>query len=427
MEGTGFAAVLITLGLLVPAGATAAPAKPGVTTGPAANVGQSTATLTGRVNPNEVDDDVYVRVRHHARLRDAGPEPARERGQGQQRRRGHGRHRRARARHDLPLPPGREQRQGRDARRDRTLRTQRQPLGLTLGATPNPVSPGGRTLIAGTLSGKGNAERQIVLQSNPFPYTQGFQNASDVHLTNGDGTFSFPVLSVPLNTQYRVVLPNLPQVASPIVSVGVAPKVGLSTKRVRRTAHGAIFRFSGKVTPAHDGTQIAIQRLKGTTWVTISGTISKHRSSAFSRYRKSVRLRRGGTFRVFAGTNDGDHVESVSRSVKLRVAERPRAEKGQLAGHRDTVARHGHAQAAPLLMDVPAHDLDACWKVQRALDEQGIDYEVVKHGYGKGGRDDVVALSGQKKLPVIELDGEAYRAESDDMAARVRSGALRAA
>ena len=27
-------------------------------------------------------------------------------------------------------------------------------------------------------------------------------------------------------------------------------------------------------------------------------------------------------------------------------------------------------------------DLDACWKVQRALDEQGVDYEVVKHGYG---------------------------------------------
>ena len=82
-------------------------------------------------------------------------------------------------------------------------------------ATPNPVAPGGRTLIAGTLSGTGNGERQIVLQSNPFPYTQGFQNASDVQLTNGDGTFSFPILSVSLNTQYRVVLPNQPQVAEP--------------------------------------------------------------------------------------------------------------------------------------------------------------------------------------------------------------------
>jgi glutathione S-transferase len=70
-------------------------------------------------------------------------------------------------------------------------------------------------------------------------------------------------------------------------------------------------------------------------------------------------------------------------------------------------------------------DLDACWKVQRALDEQGIEYEVVKHGYGKGKRPEVVALSGQKLLPVLELaDGTAYRAESSEMAARVRAGDL---
>ncbi len=72
-------------------------------------------------------------------------------------------------------------------------------------------------------------------------------------------------------------------------------------------------------------------------------------------------------------------------------------------------------------------DMDACWKVQRALDEQGIDYEVVKHGFGKGQRPEVQQLSGQKRLPVIELaDGTVYRAESDDMAARVRSGDLTA-
>jgi len=70
-------------------------------------------------------------------------------------------------------------------------------------------------------------------------------------------------------------------------------------------------------------------------------------------------------------------------------------------------------------------DLDACWKVQRALDEQGIEYEVVKHGFGKGERPQVRALSGQKWLPVIEFeDGRSYRAESDEMAARVRAGQL---
>ena len=71
-------------------------------------------------------------------------------------------------------------------------------------------------------------------------------------------------------------------------------------------------------------------------------------------------------------------------------------------------------------------DLDACWKVQRALDEQGIEYDVVKHGYGKGKRPEVVTLSGQKLLPVLVLpDGTVYRDEADAMAERVRAGTLR--
>ena len=70
-------------------------------------------------------------------------------------------------------------------------------------------------------------------------------------------------------------------------------------------------------------------------------------------------------------------------------------------------------------------DIDACWKVQRRLDEAGIPYEVVKHGYGKGSRPAVEQLSGQKKLPVIEFaDGTAYRAESSDMAERIEAGRL---
>jgi glutathione S-transferase len=70
-------------------------------------------------------------------------------------------------------------------------------------------------------------------------------------------------------------------------------------------------------------------------------------------------------------------------------------------------------------------DLDACWRVQRALAEQGIDYEVVKHGYGKGARPTIEALTGQKLLPVVEFeDGSAYRAESTEMAARIRAGQL---
>lgn len=70
-------------------------------------------------------------------------------------------------------------------------------------------------------------------------------------------------------------------------------------------------------------------------------------------------------------------------------------------------------------------DADACWRVQRALDEQGIPYEIVKQGYGKGPRPSVQALSGQRLLPLIEFeDGRTYRAESREMAARIRAGQL---
>jgi glutathione S-transferase len=66
-----------------------------------------------------------------------------------------------------------------------------------------------------------------------------------------------------------------------------------------------------------------------------------------------------------------------------------------------------------------------CWKVQKALDEQGIDYETVKGPLRRSQRDDLERLSGQRAYPVIEFeDGRVYRAESKEMAARIRSGQL---
>ena len=73
---------------------------------------------------------------------------------------------------------------------------------------------------------------------------------------------------------------------------------------------------------------------------------------------------------------------------------------------------------------------DACWRLQKALDEQGVDYEIVKHGYGKSekSRADVVKLTGQKLLPVLELpDGTAYRDETSTMIAKLKAGDLRVA
>ena len=66
-----------------------------------------------------------------------------------------------------------------------------------------------------------------------------------------------------------------------------------------------------------------------------------------------------------------------------------------------------------------------CWKVQKALDEAGIEYEIVKGPLRPGKRDDLERLSGQRKYPVIEFeDGAVYREESKDMAAAIAAGQL---
>ncbi len=70
-------------------------------------------------------------------------------------------------------------------------------------------------------------------------------------------------------------------------------------------------------------------------------------------------------------------------------------------------------------------DAHPCWKVQKALDEQGIDYVIVKEPVLPPRRKSFEELSGQKKLPAIEFeDGSVYRAESADMAAKIRAGEL---
>jgi glutaredoxin len=70
-------------------------------------------------------------------------------------------------------------------------------------------------------------------------------------------------------------------------------------------------------------------------------------------------------------------------------------------------------------------DLHPCWKVQKALDEAGVDYELVTGPLRGSKREELERLSGQRKYPVIEFDdGRIYRAESSEMAKRIHTGEL---
>ncbi len=66
-----------------------------------------------------------------------------------------------------------------------------------------------------------------------------------------------------------------------------------------------------------------------------------------------------------------------------------------------------------------------CWRVQKALDDEGINYEVVKGPMRPGKRVTLQQLSGQKLYPLIEFEnGSIYREDSKDMAATIRAGKI---
>ncbi len=66
-----------------------------------------------------------------------------------------------------------------------------------------------------------------------------------------------------------------------------------------------------------------------------------------------------------------------------------------------------------------------CWKVQKALDEAGIEYELVKQPALRRNRTEYERLTGYRVLPAIELeDGTFVREESDELVARIRDGRL---
>lgn len=301
----------IGLWLLLPASADAA-RKPAVTTGPAASITQSTATLTGSVDPNGVPTTYFFQY-GPTRLYGLTTGSA-SAGRGSKALRV--------ALSVASLAPFTRYHYRLVARyganrhvfgRDRTFRTRRQPLGLTLAAAPNPVSFNRAVTIAGTLTGTGNANRQVVLQANPFPYTQGFLNVTNIQLTSATGGFSFTLPSVALNTQFRVLLPKVPTVVSPIVFVGVKPLV---TTHVRR--RGRVLRFFGSVRPALVGIRVAIQKRRHHRWVTIARTLTHHRSATRAVYRKRVRQRRGGTYRVLV-VPAGNYVNAAGRRVRVHV------------------------------------------------------------------------------------------------------------
>jgi hypothetical protein len=200
---------------------------------------------------------------------------------------------------------------------DRTLTTLKIPLSLAItGAAPNPAPYGAAIQLVGTLSGTGSAGAVIQLQENVFPYTGGFVDYGNPELTLSTGAFTFNVIGAAMNTQFRVVSGT---VVSGIVTVQMMVSVTLAGEASGTHQHPKI-RFSGVITPAEPGARIAFERLVGTTWRVVGGTVASAKTvNATVAFATTLRIRAGGTFRALALPVEGAHNAGYSGTVVVHL------------------------------------------------------------------------------------------------------------
>jgi hypothetical protein len=199
----------------------------------------------------------------------------------------------------------------------RAFKTVKVPLALAILAAPNPTVYGGTVTIQGTLSGTGNAGVPVVLQANPFPYTQGFANVGNPELTSATGGFSFPFLGLTEATQFRVVTTTKVPVVSPVTPEYVAVRVEAHVGRAHRRRRHHV-RIYGTVSPAVDGAEVAIMRITGGANQLVAGTTLHHDNATASRFSCVVRVKRGAVYRVLVRVTNGAQVSNYSEPLFIR-------------------------------------------------------------------------------------------------------------
>jgi hypothetical protein len=198
---------------------------------------------------------------------------------------------------------------------DRSFTTRRVPLSLAIFASPNPVLYGGTATIQGTLAGTGNANRAVVLQATPFPFTAPFANVGNPELTNAVGGFSFPVIGLIAGTEFRVVTTTNPAVISPDVFESVDLRIKAAAGRIGPRGKAL---FHGTVSPAANGTELAVMRTLHGRQVFVAGTRLRHASSKSSRFSLLAKAKRGGIYRILVHLPGGPLSSTYSAPMFVR-------------------------------------------------------------------------------------------------------------
>ena len=310
------AVVLATALALIAPAAAAASSKPGVSVSAPSNLAPDSVLINAKIDPNRAETTYFVRygtttlygIDTGAASAGSGPAPVSV---------------------TIPLtglsPDTRYHyrviavnKDGITRSADRTFKTLKQPLGVTLTATPNPIAPGAGTQLTGQLTGTNNANRDVVLQANPWPYA-AFSDVGNRIVTDSGGNFTFTVLSVPFNTQFRVALAQRPEVVSPVVVVSTSMAVKTRIRTVARFRHSKKVRFRGFVAPAPQDPALAVQKLRAGVWTTIATAGRWSESAAGLTFRKTVRIGKSGTFRLVVNDTSGKYAVGAGRPIFIKA------------------------------------------------------------------------------------------------------------
>lgn len=187
---------------------------------------------------------------------------------------------------------------------------------LSIAATPKVVKFGQELKLTGKLTG-GSARdvsgQNVTLQQDAYPYDR-FERVGNVD-TNDSGHYSFTLKPV-ANAKYRTTAKG--GVQSPEVTVPVRVAVTLAVGD-RTPAAGARVKFSGTVSPPHDGRLARVQRRTSRGWKTLTKVTLADGGDLVSTYSKRVRIRRSGRYRVRFSPGDGDHAAGNSRTRRITV------------------------------------------------------------------------------------------------------------
>jgi hypothetical protein len=202
---------------------------------------------------------------------------------------------------------------------DHVFKTPKVPLSLQISGSPNPVPFGDTFTVGGTLAGTGAGGRVVALQANPFPYLAGFKTLGNPEVTTSTGSFSFPVLGLPTNTQFRVVTTAAPFISSPVLVEGVAVRVSFHVRRVHRKRRGEYVKMYGTVAPSEVGARVGFQLLhSGRPSTNEGGTFVKSGTSTVSSFSTIVRIRHRGVYQALVQVADGSHVSAYSSPIRIR-------------------------------------------------------------------------------------------------------------